>query len=99
MIQKIGAMVGFDVPDKVFMGENETENYEMIQDAFQNANVIGKLLQLTIKTGPNKKDPDHPYRNYKFDMAEQPKTAEVSDPFAGQSNGIQLTDDDLPFGK
>ena len=99
MIQKIGAMVGFDVPDKVFMGENETENYEMIQDAFQNANVIGKLLQLTIKTSPNKKDPDHPYRNYKFDMAEQPKTAEVSDPFAGQSDGIQLTDDDLPFGK
>lgn len=99
MVQKIGAMVGFDVPDKVFMGENETENYEMIQDAFQNANIIGKLLQLTIKTSPNKKDPDHPYRNYKFDMAEQPKTAEVSDPFAGQSDGIQLTDDDLPFGK
>ena len=98
-IQKIGAMVGFDVPDKVFMGENETENYEMIQDAFQSANVIGKLLQLTIKTSPNKKDPDHPYRNYKFDMVEQPKTAEVSDPFAGQSDGIQLTDDDLPFGK
>lgn len=99
MVQKIGAMVGFDVPDKVFMGENETENYEMIQDAFQSANVIGKLLQLTIKTSSNKKDPDHPYRNYKFDMVEQPKTAEVSDPFAGQSDGIQLTDDDLPFGK
>ena len=98
-IQKIGAMVDFDVPDKVFMGANETEVYEMIQDAFQNANVIGKLLQLTIKTSHNKKNPDNPWRNYKFDMVEQPKTAEVSDPFASQSDGIQLTDDDLPFGK
>ena len=71
----------------------------MIKRAFQKGKVIGKFLQLTIKTSPNKKDPDHPYRNYKFDMAEQPKTAEVSDPFAGQSDGIQLTDDDLPFGK
>ena len=96
-IQKIGAMVDFDVPDKVFMGANETEDYEMIQDAFQNANVIGKLLQLTIKTSPNKKDPDHPYRNYKFDMAEQPKTAEVSDPFAATKDPEEITDKDLPF--
>ena len=97
MVQKIGALVGFDVPDKVFMGENETENYEMIQDAFQNANVIGKLLQLTIKTSPNKKDPDHPYRNYKFDMVEQPKTAEVSDPFAATKDPQEISDSDLPF--
>ena len=97
MVQKIGAMVGFDVPDKVFMGANETEDYEMIQNAFQDANVIGKLLQLTIKTSPNKKDPDHPYRNYKFDMAEQPKTAEVSDPFAATKDPQEISDSDLPF--
>ena len=83
----------------LFRSANETENYELIQDAFQNANVIGKLLQLTIKSTPNKKNPDNPWRNYKFDMVEQPKIAEVSDPFAGQSDGIQLTDDGLPFSK
>ena len=97
-IQKIGAMVGFDVPDKVFMGENETENYEMIQDAFQNANVIGKLLQLTIKTSPNKKNPDNPWRNYKFDMVEQPKVENVDDPFAGNSGSEEKIDESkLPF--
>lgn len=93
MIQKIGAMVGFDVPDKVFMGANETEDYEMIQNAFQNANVIGKLLQLTIKTSPNQKDPDHPYRNYKFDMTEQPKVENVDDPFAGNSGSEEKIDE------
>ena len=77
--------------------KDQSENYEMIQDAFQNANVIGKLLQLTIKTSPNKKDPDHPYRNYKFDMAEQPKTAEVSDPFAATKDPQEISDSDLPF--
>lgn len=99
MVQKIGAMVGFDVPDKVFMGANESEDYEMIQNEFRNAGVIGKLLKLTIKSTPNKKDPDNPWRNYKFEEAEQPTTANVEDPFKDAATGVEITDDDLPFGK
>lgn len=99
MITKIGAMVGFDVPDKVFMGANESEDYEMIQEEFRNAGVIGKLLKLTIKSTPNKKDPDNPWRNYKFEEAEQPTTANVEDPFKDAATGMEITDDDLPFGK
>ena len=99
MITKIGAMVGFDVPDKVFMGANESEDYEMIQEEFRNAGVIGKLLKLTIKSSPNKKDPNNPWRNYKFEEAEQPTTANVEDPFKDAATGMEITDDDLPFGK
>lgn len=99
MVQKIGAMVGFDVPDKVFMGATESEDYEMIQEEFRNAGVIGKLLKLTIKSTPNKKDPDNPWRNYKFEEAEQPTTANVEDPFKDAATGMEITDDDLPFGK
>lgn len=99
MITKIGAMVGFDVPDKVFMGANESEDYEMIQEEFRNAGVIGKLLKLTIKSSPNKQNPDNPWRNYKFEEAEQPTTANVEDPFKDAANGMEITDDDLPFGK
>lgn len=99
MVQKIGAMVGFDVPDKVFMGANESEDYEMIQNEFRKAGVIGKLLKLTIKSSPNKKDPDNPWRNYKFEEAEQPTTASVDDPFKDAATGMEITDDDLPFGK
>ena len=99
MVQKIGAMVGFDVPDKVFMGANESEDYEMIQNEFREAGVIGKLLKLTIKSSPNKKDPDNPWRNYKFEEAEQPTTASVEDPFKDAATGMEITDDDLPFGK
>lgn len=99
MVQKIGAMVGFDVPDKVFMGANESEDYEMIQNEFREAGVIGKLLKLTIKSTPNKKDPDNPWRNYKFEEAEQPTTANVEDPFKDAATGMEITDYDLPFGK
>ena len=99
MVQKIGAMVGFDVPDKVFMGANESEDYEMIQNEFREAGVIGKLLKLTIKSSPNKKDPVNPWRNYKFEEAEQPTTASVDDPFKDAATGMEITDDDLPFGK
>lgn len=99
MVQKIGAMVGFDVPDRVFMGANESEDYEMIQEEFRNAGVIGKLLKLTIKSSPNKKNPDNPWRNYKFEEAEQPTTANVEDPFKDAATGMEITDDDLPFGK
>lgn len=37
------------------MGANESEDYEMIQNEFREAGVIGKLLKLTIKSTPNKK--------------------------------------------
>lgn len=99
MVEKIGAMVGFDVPDEVFLGANESENYEAIQEAFHNAGVIGKLLKLTIKSTPNKKDPDNPWRNYKFEEAKQPTIASADDPFKDAATGMEITDDDLPFGK
>lgn len=97
MITKIGAMVGFDVPDKVFMGANESEDYEMIQEEFRNAGVIGKLLKLTIKTSPNKQNPDNPWRNYKFEVAEQPTIANVEDPFKDAQESAEIKDSDLPF--
>lgn len=91
-IQRIGAMVGLDVPDKCFMGETESDDYEEIQEAFRP--YFGKLIKVTIKSSPNKKDPDHPYRNLDFDEAEQPK---VADPHADQDNGVVVKDSDLPF--
>lgn len=95
-IQKIGAMVGFDVPDKCFMGATESECYEEIQNQFAQAGVFGKLLTLTIKSSANKNDPDRPYRNYNFEMAEQPKALAVDDPFKATGD-VEITDNDLPF--
>lgn len=95
-IQKIGAMVGFDVPDKCFMGANESECYEEIQNEFNKAGVLGKLLILTIKSSANKNDPDRPYRNYNFNIAEQPKPLNVDDPFES-SKDVEISDSDLPF--
>ena len=100
MLQVIGEMVDTPIPDSDFDHENETEAYEDLQDTLTPAK--GKVLMMTIKETPNKKDPDHPYRNYEFSRAEQPKKIEVDDkqdPFASQKNDIELTDDDLPFGK
>lgn len=98
-IQKIGAMVDFDVPDKCFMGDTESDNYEAIQDAFREAGVFGKMLTMTIKSSPNKKDPDNPWRNLMFSEAEQPEAIKVEDPFPdtdetqADSNG----NDGFPF--
>jgi len=100
MLQVIGEMVDTPIPDSDFDHENETDAYEDLKDTLEPAK--GKVLMMTIKETPNKKDPDHPYRNYEFNRAEQPKELPVDDnqdPFAGQNNGIELTDDDLPFGK
>lgn len=76
-IQKIGALVDFNVPEKCFMGHNESENDELIKDAFHNAKVFGKVLSLTIKTNPNKQNPQYPYRNLVFEAAEQPTKEEL----------------------
>ena len=101
-IKIIGAMVGYQVPDDSFITAmtNETEAYEVLKNGFMP--YVGKTLQMTIKSSPNKKDPDRPYRNYDFAKLAQPKVADVDskqDPFADQNSGIELTDDDLPFDK
>ena len=100
MLQVIGEMVGIPIPDSDFDHDSETDAYEDLKNTLEPAK--GKVLMMTIKETPNKKDPDHPYRNYEFARAEQPKELPVDnnqDPFADQNNGIELTDDDLPFGK
>ena len=100
MLQVIGEMVDTPIPDSDFDHDSETEAYEDLANTLTPAK--GKVLMMTIKETPNKKNPDHPYRNYEFSRAEQPKELPVDDnqdPFAGQNNGIELTDDDLPFSK
>ena len=100
MLQVIGEMVDTPIPDSDFDHDSETDAYEDLKDTLEPAK--GKVLMMTIKETPNKKNPDHPYRNYEFSRAEQPKKLSVDDkqdPFAGQNNGIELTDDDLPFDK
>lgn len=103
-IKIIGAMVGYQVPDDPFITAmtNETEAYEALKNGFMP--YVGKTLQMTIKSSPNKKNPDHPYRNYDFAKLAQPKELSVDgnqDPFADQAvkDPNELTDDDLPFGK
>ena len=100
MLQVIGEMVDTPIPDSDFDHDSETDAYEDLKDTLEPAK--GKVLMMTIKETPNKKNPDRPYRNYEFSRAEQPKELSVDDkqdPFAGQNNGIELTDDDLPFDK
>lgn len=100
MLQVIGEMVDTPIPDSDFDHDSETDAYEDLKDTLEPAK--GKVLMMTIKETPNKKNPDHPYRNYEFSRAEQPKKLSVDDnqdPFTDQNNGIELTDDDLPFGK
>ena len=100
MLQVIGEMVDTPIPDSDFDHDSETDAYEDLKDTLEPAK--GKVLMMTIKETPNKKNPDRPYRNYEFSRAEQPKELSVDDkqdPFADQNNGIELTDDDLPFDK
>jgi hypothetical protein len=100
MLQVIGEMVDTPIPDSDFDHDSETEAYEDLANTLTPAK--GKVLMMTIKETPNKKNPDRPYRNYEFSRAEQPKELPVDDtqdPFADQNNGIELADDDLPFGK
>lgn len=99
-IKIIGAMVGYNVPNDPFITAmtNETEAYEALKNGF--LPYVGKTLKLTIKCTPNKKDPDHPWRNYDFSKLEQPKIASVDtkdDPFAAAKDPEEITDKDLPF--
>lgn len=94
-IKVIGAMVGLDVPNACFLDDDADVNYDAIEKAFDGFE--GKMLQMTIKIKPNKKNPDQPYRNYEFAEIEQPKVAEVQeDPFA-QAAGAEVDEADLPF--
>ena len=99
MLQVIGEMVGTPIPDSDFDHENETDAYEDLKNTLEPAK--GKVLMMTIKETPNKKNPDHPYRNYEFSRAEQPKELPVDnnqDPFAGNTgSNIEISDDQLPF--
>lgn len=102
MLQVIGEMVDTPIPDSCFNHESETDAYEDLTQVLAPAK--GKILTMTIKESPNKKNPDRPYRNYEFGKAEQPKELSVDsnqDPFANQAvkDPNELTDDDLPFGK
>ena len=99
MLQVIGEMVDTPIPDSDFDHDSETEAYEDLANTLAPAK--GKILMMTIKESPNKKNSDHPYRNYEFSRAEQPKELPVDDtqdPFAGNTGSeIEISDDQLPF--
>ncbi|MEB3365004.1 hypothetical protein SDC49_20100 [Lactobacillus sp. R2/2] len=54
-------------------------------------------FKVTIKTTPNKKNPQYPFRNYTFEKQEQPQVADAKDPFNGTGDTVDINDDDLPF--
>ena len=99
MLQVIGEMTDTPIPDSCFDHDSETDAYEDLANVLQKAK--GKVLMMTIKETANKKNPDHPFRNYEFARAEQPKKLEVDDkqdPFAGNAGSdIEISDDQLPF--
>ena len=99
MLQVIGEMVDTPIPDSDFDHDSETDAYEDLANTLAPAK--GKVLMMTIKETPNKKNPDRPYRNYEFSRAEQPKELPVDnnqDPFAGNTgSNIEISDDQLPF--
>jgi hypothetical protein len=101
-IKIIGAMVGYNVPNKPFIDaiSNESTAYEELTKDFQP--YIGKTMKMTIKSSPNKKNPEHPYRNYEFAKSNDvkiPTPSDKDDPFAGQKtkDPSEISDDDLPF--
>ena len=95
MIQIIGEMVDNPISDKCFDFDNESDAYEALAKAFQPA--LGKVLEMTITSAPNKKNPQYPFRNYEFAKHEQPKVADAKDPFNGTGDTVDINDDDLPF--
>lgn len=99
MLQVIGEMTDTPIPDSCFDHDSETDAYEDLANVLQKAK--GKVLMMTIKETANKKNPDHPFRNYEFARAEQPKKLEVDDkqdPFAGNTGSdIEISDDQLSF--
>lgn len=97
-LQLLGEAIGNPVPDKCFAHDTETDAYEDLYETFKPA--IGKLLKLSKTTKTSKSG--YKNANYEFAKAEQPKEVaptNSSDPFADKATGIELTDDDLPFGK
>lgn len=102
LIKVIGAMVGLNVPDKIFIeaDTNVTDAYNDLEEIFQD--YLGKTMVMDLKLSQNKKDPNHPYRNYSFSKMKQPDVPDVDDkkdPFADQQtkNPEDITNDDLPF--
>lgn len=99
MLQVIGEMTDTPIPDSCFDHDSETDAYEDLANVLQKAK--GKVLMMTIKETANKKNPDHPYRNYEFARAEQPKKLDVKDdqdPFKdNKDSDVNISDDDLPF--
>lgn len=95
MIQVIGEMVNNPIPDKCFDFDSESDAYEALEKAFQPA--LGKVLEMTITSAPNKKNPQYPFRNYEFAKHEQPEVAKAKDPFDGKGDTTDINDDDLPF--
>lgn len=95
-IKIVGAMCNIAVPNSVFAHDNETEAYEDIVPVLRPG--IGTLMNLHISETPNKKDPDHPYRNYEFAKADQPSMPQATDdPFKDSETGVEIDDNDLPF--
>lgn len=99
MLQVIGEMTDTPIPDSCFDHDSETDAYEDLANVLQKAK--GKVLMMTIKENANKKNPDHPYRNYEFARAEQPKKLDVKDdqdPFKdNKGSDVEISDNDLPF--
>lgn len=95
-IKLIGEAVGVDVPDRCFLHDTESEAYDDVAKVLHPA--IGRLLKLTKEARPNRKNPQYPYRNYKFAKNAQPKQVPAEDPFKGQSKTAEdITEDDMPF--
>lgn len=95
MIQVIGEMLDNPIPDNCFDFDNESDAYEALAKAFQPA--LGKVLEMTITSAPNKKNPQFPFRNYEFAKHEQPKIAEAVDPFKNTGDTVEVDDSDIPF--
>ena len=99
MLQVIGEMTDTPIPDGCFDHDSETDAYEDLANVLQKAK--GKVLMMTIKETANKKNPDHPYRNYEFARAEQPKKLDVKDdqdPFKdNKGSDIENSDDEIQF--
>lgn len=98
-LQLLGEAIGASVPDSCFMHESVSEAYEDLAQFFVQQR--GKLLRLTKKVRPNKKNPKYPYKNYYFEKAVQPQVINPEndqlDPFKATGDAVTITDADLPF--
>lgn len=88
MIRLMGYYAGVNITLDTFEGDTVTEIYEKLREAFMGH--FGVNLELTIRTTPNAKNPDHPYRNQYIDELKEPQP----DPFADSKFEEEL---ELPF--